>query len=78
MRPVTLLLLFVVSGFAANAQFTLTPQMGVENPLTKMTYNGGSSFTPLQCQLAPRLALRADYRTKQGHGAFLGIASSRS
>ena len=79
MRPVTLLLLlFVVSGFAANAQFTLTPQMGVENPLTKITYNDGSYFTPLQCQLSPRLALRADYRTKQGHGAFLGIATSRS
>ena len=79
MRPVTLLLLlFVVSGFAANAQFSLVPQMGVENPLTKMTYNDGSLFIPLQHQLAPRFALRADYKTKQGHGAFLGIATSKS
>ena len=79
MRPVTLLLLlFVVSGLAANAQFSLVPQIGVENPLTKMTYNNGSLYTPLQCQLAPRIALRADYKTKQGHGAFLGIATTRS
>jgi hypothetical protein len=78
MRPVTLLLLFVVSGFAANAQFTLLPQMGVENPLTKITYNNGSYYTPLPIQLAPHLGLRADYRSKQGHGVFLGIATSRS
>ena len=79
MRPVTLLLsLFVVSGFAANAQFTLTPQFGVENPLTKMSYNGDGYFTPYNCQSSPRLALRADFRTKQGHGAFLGIATNRS
>jgi hypothetical protein len=52
--------------------------MGIENPLTKMTYNDGALFMPLQSQLAPRFALRADYKTKQGHGAFLGIATSRS
>ena len=79
MRPVTLLLLlFVVSGFAANAQFTLQPQMGIENPLTKITYNNGAYYTPLEAQLAPRLALRLDYKSKLGHGAFLGLATSRS
>jgi len=79
MRPATLLLLlFVVSGIAANAQFTLTPQMGIENPLTKMTYNDGSYYTPLQSQLAPRLGLKMDYKFKQGHGVFMGIATNRS
>ncbi|HYJ38990.1 MAG TPA: hypothetical protein VEV87_10250 [Chitinophagaceae bacterium] len=79
MRPVTLLLLlFVVSGFTANAQFSLIPQIGVENPLTKMTYNDGALYTPFDCQSFTRLALRADYKTKKGHGAFLGIATSRS
>jgi hypothetical protein len=79
MRPVTLLsFLFVVSGIAANAQFTLQPQMGIENPLTKMTYDNGAYYVPLQSQLAPRLGLRMDYKFKQGHGVFLGIAGSRS
>jgi hypothetical protein len=78
MRPATLFLcLFVVSGFAANAQFTLTPQMGVEDPTTKVSFNNGSYFVPLQSQLSPRLALRLDYKFKQGHGVFLGLATSR-
>lgn len=71
-------MLFVVSGFAANAQFTLQPQMGVENPLTKITYNNGAYYTPLEAQLAPRLALKLDYKSKTGHGAFVGLATSRS
>src|SRR5437763_4523218 len=79
MRPATLFLcLFVVSGFAANAQFSLTPQMGVEDPTTKVSFNNGSYFSPLQAQLSPRLALKVDYKFKQGHGVFLGVATSRS
>jgi hypothetical protein len=79
MRPATLFLcLFVVSGFAANAQFTLSPQFGVEDPTTKVSYNNGSYFVPLQSQLAPRLAMKLDYKFKQGHGVFLGLATSRS
>ena len=71
-------MLFVVSGFAANAQFTLQPQMGIENPLTKITYNNSAYYTPLEAQLAPRIALRLDYKFKTGHGAYLGLATSRS
>jgi hypothetical protein len=52
--------------------------MGVEDPTTKVSYNNGSYFTPLQGQMAPRLALKLDYKFKQGHGLFLGIATSRS
>jgi hypothetical protein len=79
MRPATLFLcLFVVSGFAANAQFSLTPQMGIEDPTTKISYNNGTYFVPLQSQLAPRLALKLDYKFKQGHGVFIGLATSRS
>src|SRR4051794_14424576 len=78
MRPVTLLFLFVVSCFAANAQFTLLPQMGIEDPTTKLSYNNGSYYVPLQSQLAPRFALRMDYKFKTGHGVFLGLATSRS
>lgn len=79
MRLATLFLcLFVVSGFAANAQFTLTPQMGIEDPTTKVSYNNGAYFVPLQSQLAPRLALKLDYKFKQGHGVFLGLSTTRS
>jgi len=79
MRPATLFLcLFVVSGFAANAQFSLTPQFGIEDQTTKVSYNNGSYFVPLESQMAPRLAMKLDYKFKQGHGVFLGLATTRS
>ena len=79
MRPAALLLLlFIVFTRTANAQFTLLPQIGIENPLTKISYNDGSYFKPLQAQLAPHLGLRMDYKFKKGQGVFLGLTTSRS
>lgn len=39
MRKTALLLEIAVYGYAANAQFTLRPQAGLENPLTKISHN---------------------------------------
>ena len=52
--------------------------MGIENPLTKISYNQSGYFTPLQEQLAARLGLRLDYKFKHGHGVYAGLATSRS
>ena len=75
MRPVTLLLLlFVVSGFAANAQFSLVPQIGVENPVTKMTYNDGAVYAPFDCQSFTQFPPpRADYKLKKAMVLFLEL-----
>lgn len=70
---------FVVLGITANAQkFTILPQVGIENPLTRMSYNNLPSFTPLQSQLSPLLGVRIDYKLKKGYGPYVGISTSRS
>jgi hypothetical protein len=64
---------------AAVAQkLTLTPQLGLENSRTSVQYNKLGSFLPAGNVLSPYLGMRADYRFKQGHGAFAGIATNRS
>jgi hypothetical protein len=79
MRPATLyILLFVVSGFAANAQLTILPQIGFENTRTNVLYNNLKSFAPLGAQSTPGLGVRLDYKFKQQHGPYLGISTSRS
>lgn len=80
MRSATLTtFMFVVMGYAANAQkFTILPQAGFENSLTRISYNDLSYFSPLEAQLAPRLGVRVDYKLKQGHGPFIGLSTSRS
>ncbi len=79
MRPALLILVFVVSGFTAGAQqFTVLPQVGVENSRTTLRYNDLPSFSPAGSQLSPRLGLRMDYQFNKTHGPFLGVATSRS
>ncbi|MBA2562334.1 MAG: hypothetical protein H0V14_05360 [Chitinophagaceae bacterium] len=78
MRPTILICLFVIFGYIANAQFTILPQLGFENSRTSIEFNEGSSFSPLAAKLLPQAAIRLDYKFKQAHGPFLGIATSRS
>jgi hypothetical protein len=73
------ILCFVAFGFAMNAQkFSLLPQVGFENSKTKISYNDLQSFSPLGTKFSPQASLRLNYSSKQGHGFFLGAASSRS
>jgi len=79
MRPATLItLVFVVFGFAANAQLTVLPQFGLENTRTKIFYNNSNSFAPLGAQSSSAMGIRADYKFKKLHGPFLGFSTSRS
>ena len=71
-------LLFVAFGYAASAQFTIQPQIGIENFRTSLNYNNLPSFSPLGGKLSPQASVRLDYKFKQGHGPFLGIATSNS
>lgn len=78
MRTAILLCLFAVFGHIATAQFTLLPQVGLENSRTTIEYNQLSPFSPGCLKAAPQVGLRLDYKFKQLHGPYLGIATSRS
>jgi len=79
MRNAALLLIFVAIGYAANSQrFSLLPQVGFENSRTKISYNDLASFSPVGVKFTPQASLRLNYSSKQGHGFFLGAATSRS
>lgn len=80
MRTAALTLLsFVALGYAAKAQkFSLLPQVGFENSKTTIRYNNSSSFSPAGINFTPQLGLQLAYRSKPGHGFFLGAATSRS
>ncbi len=79
MKTSTLLsLVFVIGVSSASAQkFTLLPQIGLQNPATKITYNNLPEIKPLQSQLNPSYGLRLDYKLKNGYGPYVGISSSR-
>lgn len=78
MRTAALTLLcFVAFGYAMNAQrCSLLPQVGFENTKTKISYNELRSFSGVK--FTPQASLRLNYASKQGHGFFLGAATSRS
>ena len=80
MRTAALTLLsFVALGYAAKAQkFSLLPQVGFENSKTTIRYNNSSSFSPAGVNFSPQLSLQLAYRSKPGHGVFLGASTSRS
>ncbi|MBC7889944.1 MAG: hypothetical protein H7Z13_18870 [Ferruginibacter sp.] len=78
MRSATLLCLFVLFGYLTNAQFTILPQVGFENSQTSIAFNELSSFSPVGAKLSPQAGIRLDYKFKQMHGPFVGIATSRS
>ena len=77
MRQTALLLVIAVFGYAANAQFTLRPQIGIEDPRTSISYNDLSSFTPVT-QFQPQVGLHADYKFKSGFGPYIGLSTNRS
>ena len=76
MRRTALLFVIAVFGYAANAQFTLTPQAGFEIPSTKISYNNLPYIKP-QGQSSGQFGLRADYQFKGGCAPFAGIVSHR-
>jgi len=80
MRTAALTLIsFVAFGYAAKAQkFSLLPQVGFENSKATIRYNNSSSFSPAGISFSPQVGLQLAYRSKPGHGFFLGAASSRS
>ncbi len=80
MRTAALTLLsFVAFGYAAKAQkFSLLPQVGFENSETKINYNNSSAFAPAGITFSPQVSLQLNYKTKPGHGFFIGASSSRT
>jgi hypothetical protein len=72
----TITLLFVLMSCESNAQFSIQPQIGLENSRTTIKSNEFASFSPMGMRFAPRLAVRMDYKLKTGHGVFFGIATS--
>jgi len=62
---------------AAKSQLTILPQVGLENPSTKISYNNLPYFSPVN-QLQPQFSVRANYKLKGGFGPFLGFATSRA
>ncbi|MGZ8549267.1 MAG: hypothetical protein ACXWV2_01345 [Chitinophagaceae bacterium] len=80
MRTAALTLISVVAFvYATKAQkFSLLPQVGFENSKTTIRYNNSSSFSPAGVIFSPQVGLQFAYRSKPGHGFFMGVASSRS
>jgi hypothetical protein len=78
MRTAILSCLFAVFGYMATAQFSILPQLGFENAGTKVDYNNLSAFSPGNTKVSPQVALRIDYKFKQMHGPYIGLATSRS
>ncbi|HLL42590.1 MAG TPA: hypothetical protein VK369_05590 [Segetibacter sp.] len=70
--------LFASITFAANAQFSIQPQLGMETSRTTIQSSDFSAFSPADVQVAPRLGVRMAYKVKTGHGAFLGFATGNS
>ena len=82
MRHAVLVLVLAAVVTAANSQstsrgFTLLPQAGLQNPITKIKYNNLRYFSPLN-QLQPQLGILASYKLKNGFGPFIGLSTSRS
>ncbi|OQP40856.1 hypothetical protein A4H97_14705 [Niastella yeongjuensis] len=71
-------LAFVACGFATNAQFSVTPRVGIEQAFNCVKYNNTSCINPISPNISPQVGLRADYQFNKTHGPFVGIASNRS
>jgi hypothetical protein len=71
-------LVFVACGFATNAQFSVTPRVGIEQAFTCVKYNNTSCINPMNANFSPQVAFRADYLINKRHGPFVGVASNRS
>lgn len=76
MRSILPLMLLLLTASVASAQFSLTPQVGLEQFKTNIRHNNGQSFSPLGGETTPKASLRMDYKFKKGHGPFAGIGTS--
>jgi hypothetical protein len=76
MRKAALLFVFAVCVYAAKAQLTLQPRLGVENPLAKISYNHSSFYKAVSPSLA-QAGVRADYQFKKGFAPYLGVFTHR-
>jgi hypothetical protein len=70
--------LCIILGCVAKAQLSIVPQFGMESSKTKVSYNNSSDYSPLGSTFAPHASVRLDYKFKQGHGPYVGLATSRS
>ena len=70
--------LIIIFGCVAQAQLSIVPQFGIETSKTSLSYNNSSNFSPLGVKLSPHASIRADYKFKNGHGPFIGLATTRS
>ena len=68
----------IAISISAGAQFTLVPQIGLDQSRTNVTINKLTTFSPLNSQFSSMAMLRLEYKFKSGHGPFAGIATSRS
>lgn len=71
-------LVFVAGGFATNAQFSVSPRVGIEQAFSCVKYNNASCINPISPNISPQVSVRADYLFNKVHGPFAGIASNRS
>lgn len=69
--------LFLIIGFAVQAQLRIVPQVGIESSRTTISYNNSSNFAPLGTSVSPQATVRADYTFKKLHGPFVGLSTSR-
>jgi hypothetical protein len=70
--------LCIILGCVARAQFSIVPQFGTESSKTIVNYNSSPEFSPLGAKFSPQASVRLDYKFKQGHGPFVGLATTRS
>jgi len=70
--------LFLMAGTAAHSQWSLLPQVGIENLRSSLRVNGQKAIGSLDGESAFKASLRTDYRFKGGHGPYASIGSSPS
>lgn len=68
--------LFLLVATAAHAQWSLLPQIGIDNPHSSLHVNGQKALSTLYGNHYFKTALRTDYRFKGGLGPYISIGSS--
>jgi hypothetical protein len=68
--------MFVVFRYAANAQFSILPQLGFESSQSSLKVN--ELYSVAKNSAIPQGSIRLDYKFKKAHGPFVGIATSQS
>jgi hypothetical protein len=85
MKPAALVGIALLTTAIANAQFTLTPQIGFDLSKTTISFNHSENannyaqakaISPLGSKSSVKASLRGDYRFKKGHGVFASVGTS--